>query len=154
MESELIKLIPYLKSYSLRLTGDMVRSDDLVQETLLKSLRMKHSFDGRNLKAWSKTIMRNLFINQYRKRKVWGDNKQLNASHAIDTFDINTKLVLEKVNIIIRNLPEKQRNCITLYSIGYTYEEIAEKIKIPIGTVKSNIFISRNKIQKKLLEAD
>ena len=140
-----------LKPVAMNLTRDFDEAKDLVQETLLKALTNRDKFKaGTNLKAWLYTIMRNSFINNY--------NKITKRSSNIDSDDyflyINTdqnfitqngatgKFALNDINKAIEGLDEDFRTPFMMYFTGFKYLEIAEKLRIPIGTVKNRIHIA------------
>jgi len=153
------KLSYALKPVAMNLTRDFDEAKDLVQETLLKALTNRDKFKaGTNLKAWLYTIMRNSFINNY--------NKITKRSSNIDSDDyflyINTdqnfiaqngatgKFALNDINKAIEGLDEDFRTPFMMYFTGFKYLEIAEKLRIPIGTVKNRIHIARKELKQLL----
>jgi len=154
--SQVQKLSYSLKPVAMNLTRDFDDAKDLVQETLLKALMNRDKFKaGTNLKAWLYTIMRNSFINNY--------NKITKRSSNIDSDDyflyINTdqnfvtqnnatgKFTLNDINQAIERLDEDFRTPFMMYFTGFKYLEIAEKLSIPIGTVKNRIHIARKELK-------
>lgn len=148
-----------LRPAALTLTRDTDAAYDLVQETLLKALLNKDKFKaGTNLKAWLYTIMRNTFINNY--------NKITKRSTPLDTTDIfqysttsdsfvthngaNSTFVMGDIDRALAVLNEDFRKPFMMYYIGYKYLEIADKLQIPIGTVKNRIHIARKELKKLL----
>ena len=148
-----------LRPAALTLTRDTDAAYDLVQETLLKALLNKDKFKaGTNLKAWLYTIMRNTFINNY--------NKITKRSSPIDTTDIfqytttsdnfvthngaNSTFIMGDIDRALAGLNEDFRKPFMMYYIGYKYLEIADKLQIPIGTVKNRIHIARKELKKML----
>ena len=148
-----------LRPAALTLTRDTDAAYDLVQETLLKALLNKDKFKaGTNLKAWLYTIMRNTFINNY--------NKITKRSSSLDTTDIfqysgtadnfvtyngaNSSFVMGDIDQALAGLNEDFRKPFMMYYIGYKYLEIADKLQIPIGTVKNRIHIARKELKKLL----
>jgi RNA polymerase sigma factor (sigma-70 family) len=145
-----------LFAFALRLTRSRQDAEDLMQETTIKAYKYRNNFaEGTNFKSWISTIMRNTFINQYRKAKT---RRHLNCSTTEVTKNIVSKNVVANSGEQTLRMQEMQRmlNSIgSLYSVpfllfykGYEYQEIAEQMKIPIGTVKSRIFTARIKMKQ------
>jgi len=149
-----------LKYYSLSLTSNKNDADDLLQDTFLKALQNKDKFNpSTNLKAWTYVIMKNTFINNYRKshrRNVYMDT-------LANSYSINNKYVdqgeysecnfdHEKIMELIQELEVEQKTVFIMNMEGYKYKEIAEKLNLPIGTVKSRIFLTRKKIRDRFTE--
>ena len=158
LTSEIAELRTTLQSFTSRFTRDREESRDLVQDTMLKALMYKDKFmPDTNLKGWLFTIMRNTFINNYRKAqrsKTLHDNTKdlyflniedphtfTSPSHAYEYKDIWKKIDELKSEF---QIPFK------MYTSGYKYHEISQHLNIPIGTVKNRIFHARKEIQKKL----
>ncbi|RAU81650.1 RNA polymerase sigma factor [Pontibacter arcticus] len=142
-----------------KLTRDSDDAKDLVQETMLKALTNRTKFKaGTNLKAWLYTIMRNTFINNYNKitkRSSHIDSTEylqyLNTDENYITQNKGTStFVINDINEAIAHLSEEHRTPFMLYYVGYKYLEIAEKLKIPIGTVKNRIHIARKELKEML----
>ncbi len=146
---------PILKNFALRLTQDEEKALDLYQETVCKALKNKDSFtEGTNFKAWITTIMRNTFINDYRKAK---NNQVTQVGHDGLFFKIHHKTVYNegevKVNVdelkkMIDSLDKKLRIPFKRFYEGYKYHEIADELNLPIGTIKSRIHKARKVLQK------
>lgn len=148
-----------LKQFTYRFTRNQEESEDLVQDTMLKALTYRDKFrQDTNLKGWLFTIMRNTFINNYRKAKkerTSTDNtKELYYLNVADTHTFNRpgktlefKEIWENINQVKENLQIPFK----MYTTGYKYHEIAEHLNIPVGTVKNRIFQARKEIQKKLV---
>ncbi len=148
-----------LKPVALNLTRDLDDAKDLIQETLVKALQNKEKFKaGTNLKAWLYTIMRNSFINNYNKitkRSTTLDNTdQITFINTDDRFvaqnGATTEFALNDINQAIAYLDEEYRTPFMMYYTGYKYLEIADKLQIPIGTVKNRIHIARKELKEKL----
>jgi len=151
-EKEAIPHMDAIYNYALRMTGDEDDADDLVQETFMKAFRFFDKFEkGTNCKAWLFRIMKNSFINDYRKNtkepnKVDYDDVQ-NFYENIKSDEVETKhyeldafsdLLDDDISVAIEKLPEDFRTVIILNDIeGFTYEEIADFVDIPVGTVRS-----------------
>lgn len=149
-EQQLIDYTPKLKLFALSLTKNMADSEDLLGSTILSALSNKSKYKpDTNFKAWVSTIMRNSFINDYRKIKRFGHTVEL-SELSIDNIclenKIDSKILFEQVCLFIDNQSSKQSTPIIMYSQGYGYEEISEITNEPIGTVKSRIFKMREKL--------
>ncbi len=147
-----------LKPFALRLTKDMEDANDLMQETILKAFSNRDKYtEGTNLKAWLYTIMKNTFITNYQR--------MIRKNTFIDTTDnlhfINSssntienrayeKFALKDINKAIENLDDAYKVPFMMHFTGYKYHEIAEKLNIPIGTVKNRIHIARKELKYKL----
>lgn len=156
---EVQKLSSALRPAALNLTRDADDAKDLVQETLLKALVNRDKFRvGTNLKAWLYTIMRNTFINNYNKITKRNQNIDVNEYFQYFNTDENyitqngatTSFVMNDLHAAIGELQEAYRTPFMMYYIGYKYLEIAEKLRIPIGTVKNRIHIARKDLKAKL----
>lgn len=152
---------PMLRNYALQLTQNMDDANDLVQETFLKAMMYSSKFKkGTNLKGWLFTIMRNSFINNYRritKRSTFMDTQEeqfiIDSAKSFNTFnDGESKFVRQDLANAIDKLPDDLRITFEMNTLGYKYHEIAEKINIPIGTVKTRIFVARRKLRTHLAE--
>ncbi len=142
---------PSLKNFALSLTRNSEDALDLIQETYVKAITYRSKFeDSTNLKAWLFTIMKNTFINAYRRNVksksliVKGDDLAMQRAFKQNAYNhsesrINTKEILSK----IEGLEDQYKIPFTRYYIGYKYEEIAKELSLPLGTVKSRIFIAR-----------
>ena len=155
---EIASLRPTLKSFTHRFTFDREESQDLVQDTLLKALTYRDKFrDNTNLKGWLFTIMRNTYINKYRKairEKTYHDStEELHFLNAEDHHTFNRPQERIEFHEIWTNIEALKDDLLVpfkMHTSGYKYEEIASQLKIPIGTVKNRIFHARKEIQKKL----
>lgn len=154
-----------LYNYGLRLTGNPDDARDLLQETFLKAYRFWNKFEqGTNLRAWLFRIMKNTYINQYRKDvkepdKVEYDEIEkyydLIRAESSDSTDLQEKifnqLLDDDVTKALESLPEEFRTVIILCDIeGLTYEEIADFLQVPIGTVRSRLHRGRKILHTKL----
>lgn len=154
MEQELSAL----RNYALSLTHDLDDTKDLVQDTILKAYRYKDKFQaGTNLRGWLYTILKNSFINNYRrnqKRNTFLDTTDNTfyldiPSHRIDN-DAELKFIRKDLDSAVEYLPTDLRVTFKLNAEGFKYHEIAEELNIPIGTVKTRIFIARRVLREKL----
>lgn len=146
----------FLRPFAITLTRDSETAKDLFQETMFRALANREKYNvGTNIKAWLYTIMRNIFINNYRRKSKQNtvfdntpndfllDFNQVTTSNAAIS-NINMKEVHEA----IFNLPEIFKNPFLLYYDGFKYHEIAGMLGEPLGTIKSRIHFAR-----KLLKA-
>jgi RNA polymerase sigma-70 factor (ECF subfamily) len=142
-----------LHSFAMSFTRNNEDAKDLTQETMLKAITYRNYYTPQtNFKAWVFTIMRNIFINQYRRKVKSGtifdhskDLYLLNNSNDSDMSPINV-LTEKEVNKQIGTLEEEYKEPFEMHFQGFKYKEIADKLGIPIGTVKSRIFIARKKL--------
>ncbi len=148
-----------LHNYALQLTHNMDDANDLVQETFLKAMRYADKFKkGTNLKGWLYTIMRNSFINNYRrltKRNSFMDTQEeqyiIDSAVQFNTYnDGEVKFIRQDLSDAIDSLPDDLRITFELNAAGFKYHEIADKLNIPIGTVKTRIFVARRKLRVEL----
>lgn len=147
-----------LNSYALQLTRNADDAKDLVQETMLKAFKYKSKFtEGTNLKGWLFTIMRNSFINNYRRvmrRNTFIDTTDntyyLDAPDYVDHNKGETRFLQQDLQAAIDTLPAELKTTFSLNMEGYKYHEIADELDIPIGTVKTRIFVAKRKLRKKL----
>jgi len=166
-EKEAIPHMDALYNFALRMTGDEDDADDLVQETYLKAFRFFDKFEkGTNCKAWLFRIMKNSFINDYRKNtkepnKVDYEDIQ-NFYETIKSDEVESKhyeldafsnLLDDDISNAITELPEDFRTVIILSDIeGFSYEEIADFVDIPVGTVRSRLHRARKMLYTQLYE--
>lgn len=163
-EAEALPHLDSLYRMALRLTGDPSRAEDLVQETMLKAYRAWAQFrPGTNARAWLLTILRNTFINEYRRQKREPVAVDLEA---VEPYAINrdaeqadpegaffAQIVDERVLEAIDRLPPDFREVLALSDMeNLSYAEIAETLDIPVGTVKSRLFRARRQLQGELYE--
>ncbi|MCH5218254.1 MAG: sigma-70 family RNA polymerase sigma factor [Muribaculaceae bacterium] len=149
-----------LLSFALKLTANREEAQDLVQDTTLKALRNESKFvENTNFKGWMLTIMRNIFINNYRKNAR--ENTMVDSSE--DMFHLNLcqesgletpegAFACNEISAIIAGFSSDYREPFSMHVAGYKYEEIAEKLDMPLGTVKSRIFFARKKLRDVLVD--
>ena len=146
----------FLKPFAVTLTRDSEAAQDLYQETLYRALANKDKYNvGTNIKAWLYTIMRNIFINNYRRKAKQNtifdstpNDFLLNQAQVSTANAAESILKLKDIQQAIHHLPEIFRNPFLLYFDGYKYHEIADMLDEPLGTMKSRIHFAR-----KLLKA-
>jgi RNA polymerase sigma-70 factor (ECF subfamily) len=147
-------------SFAMTLTANRDDAEDLVQDTTLKVLNSQDKYvDNINFKGWVLTIMRNIFINNYRKalrnQTVIDSTEelyQLNISQDSKLGSPEESMTIKEIIYIINSLPEELNIPFSMYLAGYKYNEISRKLAIPLGTVKSRIFFARRELQKSLEE--
>jgi RNA polymerase sigma-70 factor (ECF subfamily) len=156
---KLIDLTESLSRLAFRLTSDEDDAKDLVQETFYKSLKYSDKFvDESSFKAWTSTIMKNTFINNYRKsvlHTMYRDqNKELlfyNQTKSNGYDDPDSAYSVLEITQHIEKLVDKFRIPFKMHLNGYKYREIADALTVEIGTVKSRIFIARRQLKEKLI---
>lgn len=147
-----------LRAFAMKLTQDHEEANDLVQDTLLKAIVNEEKFsEGTNLKGWLYTIMKNIFINKYRramKSNIFNDDTDnqyyINSSNNASRNEGDSNLVMKDVNNALSGLSENLRTPFLLSYTGYKYEEISQKLQIPLGTVKVRIHNARKELMQKL----
>ncbi len=151
--------VPYLKSFALRFTKSLEDSEDLLQDTTLKALRYKNHFvSGTNFRGWLYTIMKNIFINNYKRTKLrntitdGSDNQYFLNQGRSGENTIASQLGEKEIRKTIMALPNDFKIPFNLFVEGYHYDEIASEMNIPIGTVKSRIFNARKKLMAELAD--
>ncbi len=158
----LLSLQERLHYFALRLTANDEDARDLLQETTLKALTYQKQFTANtNFKAWVFTIMKNTFINNYRRnqktRNTFDGNDDAMRSAYRNNFASETPEMVQSVvemNGYINKLDDDFRIPFKMHTDGYKYKEIAEHLDLPIGTVKSRIFFTRKKLQKMLADSE
>lgn len=152
----LVRNATFLMPFAITLTRNAQLADDLYQETLCRALHNREKYNvGTNMKAWLYTIMRNIFINNYnrksRQRLIFNStaSEHVVTNSAVTSNDATTSLNMKEIYKALNNLPEIFKTPFMLYFEGYKYNEIADIINEPLGTVKSRIHFAR-----KLLKAD
>jgi RNA polymerase sigma-70 factor, ECF subfamily len=156
----LINLNESLLRFAFSLTADRDDARDLVQETFMKALKYYDKFvHDSNFKAWIFAIMRNTFINNYRRNKCYGSYSKVsckglfmnypNASGVDNPDSVYTTKELEQ---IVEALDDNFKMPFKMHHEGFKYKEIAKKLDLNLGTVKSRIFFARKKLMRQLTE--
>ena len=154
---DLVGVQEELLRFAYKLTTDREEANDLLQETSLKALDNEDKYTpDTNFKGWMYTIMRNLFINNYRRsvRELnfldsnFTDYAQIQVAKDDDKFEETYDLKL--LYRIINKLPDDTKQPFMMFVSGLKYKEIAEKMDLPIGTIKSRLHFARKKLQKDL----
>jgi RNA polymerase sigma-70 factor (ECF subfamily) len=163
-ERDVLPHLDLLYRVALRLTGEAANAEDLVQDTVLKAFRAWDSFrQGTNARGWLLTILRNTFINDYRRRRRTPVQVDLDVAeqHALiheesghdPEGEFFHALVDDRILAAIDALPEEFREVVVLSDIeGLGYAQIAETLGVPVGTVKSRLSRARRQLQGTLLE--
>lgn len=141
-----------IKPYAITLTKDHESAQDLCQETLYKALAHRSQYQpGSNIKAWLCTIMRNIFINDYRRA---GRKKQIMEAMAYggryNPLNQSDLVQLKEINQAIYQLPAIFKTACLLYLQGFKYHEIALALNEPLGTIKSRIHFARKLLKKQI----
>lgn len=166
-DEEIIPHMDALYNFALRLTTDPNDAEDLVQDTIVKAYRFFSSYEkGTNAKAWMFRILKNSFINNYRKTskkpsqvdydEVSSYYESIRAERT-ETSDLEDLMFREMMDddlsTALKRLPEDFRTVVLLCDVeGYTYEEIANMLDVPIGTIRSRLHRGRNLLKTELLE--
>jgi RNA polymerase sigma-70 factor (ECF subfamily) len=166
-EAEALPHMDVLYNFALRTTGNEDDAQDLLQETYLKAYRFWDKYEkGTNIRAWLFRIMKNSYINRYRKETKEPDKVDYDEienfyntirAESTDPNDLQQKLfghlLGDEVTKALESLPDDFRTVVILCDIeGLTYEEIAEFVECPIGTVRSRLHRGRKLLQAKLYE--
>ena len=157
-DKALVALQNELHCFAYKLTADKDEAENLLQETMLRTLDNKDKFDsGTNFKGWMYTIMRNIFINNYRKvvrDQTFVDQTDnlyhLNLPQDASYESTERAYDLKEMHRVVNALPKEYRVPFAMHVSGFKYREIAEKLNLPLGTVKSRIFFTRQKLQEEL----
>jgi RNA polymerase sigma factor (sigma-70 family) len=147
-----------LKPFAINLTKDTEAANDLYQETLYKALSNHEKYHaGTNIRAWLFTIMRNIFINDYRrkvKQRTIFDNTPndylINLPQLAVKNTSESDLRVKEIQNAIRQLPEIFKTPFLLYFDGYKYNEIADLLQEPLGTIKSRIHFARKLLKEQI----
>lgn len=159
-QTSVLKMQGNLLSFALKLTANHEEAKDLVQDTTLKALRSEEKFvENTNFKGWMLTIMRNIFINNYRKSAR--ENTMVDTSEDLFHLNVSQDSGLEtpdgayacnEISALIAGFAPEYREPFSMHVAGYKYEEIAEKLNTPLGTVKSRIFFTRRRLREILTD--
>lgn len=156
--SELVNLQSNLLNFAYQLTSDREEAADLLQETTLKALDNEEKFTSdANFKGWVFTIMRNIFINNYRRSvrqativDTSEDLYQLNACQESALESPEETVAVKDITNLLMTFDEEYRVPFNMHVAGYKYSEIAEHLNLPVGTVKSRIFFTRKRLRAAL----
>jgi RNA polymerase sigma-70 factor (ECF subfamily) len=156
VSDQLDRISNSLRAFSLKLTGNNSDAEDLYQDTAVRIITNADKYNpGTNFKAWAVTIMRNIFINNYRKKvrrnmiiDQTPNNYYLNSGDRMVDNDGETNVTFNELMALVNTLPEDFKVPFMMAYEGFKYEEIAEELGSPLGTIKSRIFFARKKLQK------
>ena len=163
-EKEALVHLDVLYRVALRLTGNAADAEDLVQETMLRAYRSWDRYTpGTNAKGWLLTILRHLFINEYRRKSRHPETVDVDTIEPFALFQevqeedpqgaFFDKIVDDEVLRAVDQLPEAFREAVTLSDVeGLSYEEVAKVLDVPVGTVKSRLYRGRRLLQAKLYD--
>ncbi len=154
----LVNNAEFLKPFAITLTRDTEAAKDLFQETLYRALANRDKYNvGTNIKAWLYTIMRNIFINNYRRKVKQNtifdstpNDFLLNQNQAVVANAAEVNLRLKDIQEAIHHLPGIFKNPFLLYFDGFKYHEIAEMLGEPLGTIKSRIHFARKLLKTQI----
>lgn len=150
MQAELIELLPALRRYAWSMTHSVHDADDLLQGTVERLLR-KGVPEGVELARWAFTVCRNLWIDEYRSRKTWQttdlDTDWIEAGQVDGEKDVHTQMQLKQVMAAMQHLPIEQQLVLNMVSVqGLSYQDVADSLEIPVGTVMSRLARARGKL--------
>ena len=156
--NNLMSIQSELFNFAYKLTSDREDANDLLQDTSLKALTFKDNFlDETNFKSWIYTIMRNIFINKYKKEarnKTYIDQTDnsffINSGISLEGNSTESDYDVKEIHHIVNSLPEENRNLFIMHVSGFKYREIAKRKNLPLGTVKSRLFFIRQQLQEEL----
>lgn len=166
-EDEMLPHLDAIYNFALRLTTDPNDAEDLVQDTIVKAFRFFNSYEkGTNAKAWLFRILKNSYINNYRKKSkqphqvdydeisTFYETVRSEQSNTTDMEDIMYgQLLDDDVTRALERIPEDFRTVVLLCDVeGFTYEEIANMLDVPIGTIRSRLHRGRNLLRAQLVE--
>jgi len=154
-KDQLQKVIPHLRAFGRGLSGNRDTADDLVQETMLKAWAARSRFQGgTNFKAWTFTILRNLYFSQSRRKRFVGEWDDLVADRVLAAPAIQDKVVeLRDLMRALQQISSDQREAIILVAAaGMSYEEVAEVTGVMLGTVKSRVSRARAALETLMTE--
>lgn len=147
------KIENLLFGFAMKLTGNRENAKDLMQETLMRSYKNREKFkEGTNFKAWLTTIMYNSYVNVYRRKKT-----RMKVMRPMEDYNYlvenksaegnpSSVMFMKELKGIVNKLSDDFRIPFQLHVEGYQYDEISERMDLPMGTVKSRIFYARKKL--------
>ncbi|MDE5903190.1 MAG: RNA polymerase sigma factor [Muribaculaceae bacterium] len=159
-KSRLVGLQSNLLNFAYQLTSNREAAQDLLQDTTLKALDNEDKYvDNTNFKGWIFTIMRNIFINNYRQTvrqatvvDKTDDLYHLNISQDSGLTTPEGSYAVKEISQALNSFSEEYRVPFNMYVAGYKYHEIADKLGLPLGTVKSRIFFARKRLRSELAD--
>ena len=159
-QQQILGLQDNMFHFALQLTANRDEAKDLLQETILKALDNEDKFvENTNFKGWILTIMRNIFINNYRKmvssQTIIDTTENLYHLNLPQDSGLDTpegSVNVQDITRAINNLDKDMKDPFSMLIAGYKYDEIAEKLSLPLGTIKNRIFLARKVLQENLKE--
>jgi RNA polymerase sigma-70 factor (ECF subfamily) len=156
--TEIMQYQRILRPFAFNLTHSMEESEDLIQDTFYRAIANKDKFsEGTNIKAWLFTIMKNIFINNYRKNQKknvitdTSDNQYLlNSTKKVEHNGSEVNFLAADIEKAMQEVSADFTEPFMMYFNGFKYQEIAEQLNLPLGTVKSRIFFARKELQNRL----
>lgn len=150
------KLSRILHSFAYSLTKNVEDAKDLFQETAYRAMTNRDKFrPGTNFKAWLFTIMKNIFINNYRKKMKANtimdstdNNHYINSGKQIVRNESGSNILMNELNNMINGLDDSLKVPFVMHYEGFKYQEIADHLELPLGTVKSRIFFARKELKE------
>ena len=147
-----------LHSFAYNLTKNVEDSKDLFQETAYRAMTNRDKFrPGTNFKAWLFTIMKNIFINNYRKKvkantimDSTDNNYYINSGSAVISNGAESNIMMKELTKMIEELDDSIKVPFLMHYRGFKYQEIADHLDLPLGTVKSRIFFARKELKSKI----
>lgn len=157
-DSKFNQLSKLLHSFAYNLTKNLEDSKDLFQETAFRAMTNREKFrPDTNFKAWLFTIMKNIFINNYRKKVKANtiidstDNQYfINSSSTVIANRAESQIMMQELNKMIGELDDSIQVPFIMHYQGYKYQEIADDLALPLGTVKSRIFFARKELKNRI----
>jgi len=157
-QNKILSIQKNMYSFAMMLTSNRYDAEDLLQDTTLKVLDNKEKYvDNVNFKGWVLTIMRNIFINNYRRElrnqiiiDQTGELYKLNVSENSIWENPEEFITIKEIKFIINSLSDDLKAPFSMFLDGYKYNEISDKLALPLGTVKSRIFFARRELQRNL----
>jgi len=159
-QQKILSLQDNMFHFALQLTANRDEAKDLLQETILKALNNEDKYvENTNFKGWILTIMRNIFINNYRKvvsnQTIIDRTENLYHLNLPQDSGLDTpegSVNVQDITRAINNLDKDMKEPFSMLIAGYKYDEIAEKLDVPLGTIKNRIFLARKILQENLKE--
>ena len=157
-QKKVLSIQKNMYSFAMMLTANRYDAEDLLQDTTLKVLGNRDKYiDNINFKGWVLTIMRNIFINNYRKElrnqiviDQTDDLSKMNISENSKWENPEETITIKEIEFIINSLSDDLKIPFSMYLDGYKYNEISDELSLPLGTVKSRIFFARRELQRNL----
>lgn len=156
--SDILQYEKLLRPFAFNLTHSREETEDLIQDTFYRAIANADKFsEGTNIKAWLFTIMKNIFINNYRRNQKrntitdTSDNQYLlNSTKQVEKNGSERSFLAQDIEAAMAGVSADFTEPFLMYHNGFKYQEIAEKLDLPLGTVKSRIFFARKELQNKL----